>query len=434
MTSKFRLLRDHGQVLRREGGAATLIVAIVLLALLTLTVLTVAGLTMLELKTGANTNRAKEAFHVAQGGLDYGAMKYVEDASAWTPSGTTSVAIPASGATEAQVSVVVSGGYATVTATGESPDQTGSATITERYGTVPLLGSGELPPLMANGNIPINGSFSIVTNPNGGGEGVPVSGWAKTADKNGTGSWDTCNLDEFLYAGGNADEKAKEDSDVAEWVCDDCKCSNVPADEKLCDSKAVVDAWECDDIVAEPCAPDTFENLFGVNVATNPCGSDSGVTPSAWQEYRDLGMQYGVTCGDLDEDIGDMFYSGGAHEGEMPLIWIEGNCKLPTRVGKEEAPIILVIHGDVTANANIVMYGILFAFSDIYTATPKEDYGIKLTGTATVYGVVMVNGTAEQVTGTYTLVYSNDLLDKLTNDGEGFDELARFPGSWTDIN
>ncbi|KEA64528.1 hypothetical protein ADIMK_0981 [Marinobacterium lacunae] len=432
MISSHRFIHLRSHSYQSQRGAATLIVAVVLLALLTITVLTVSRVTTLELKTGANTNRAKEAFHVAQGGLDYGAMKYVEDGSAWTPSGTTSVAIPSGSETDAQVSIVVSGGFATITSVGESPDQTGSATIEEKYGIVPLLATGELPPLMANGNAAIKGTFSIVTNPNGGGDGVPVSVWAESAQTQGTGAWETCNLDEFLYAGGNASEVKGGD---AEWVCDDCSCDNaVPANQKLCDSKVVADPEDCADIVADPCVPDTFENLFGPNVYADSaaCGGDSGVTPSAWQAYRELGMQYGVTCDDLGENTGEIFYSGGAYDGELPLIWIEGDCKLPTRVGSENAPFILVVHGDITANAKTIIYGILFAFSDIYTAS--EEFSASFTGGATIYGAILVNSGPDHLNGNFTLVYANDLLDKLSNDGEGYDSLARFPGSWTDMN
>ncbi|GGC03733.1 hypothetical protein GCM10011352_32450 [Marinobacterium zhoushanense] len=424
---------------RSQHGAVTLIVAIVLLALLTITVLTVSRLTTLELKTSANTNRAKEAFHVAQGGLDYGAMKYVEDPSAWTPNGNTTISIPASSATEASVSVTVSGGYATVTGVGESPDQTGSATIEEKYGIVPLIDTGELPPLMAGGNFPPSGSFTIVTNPNGGGDGVPVSAWVKNSTTQGVASWQTCNLDEYLNEGNNA---TRTKDSTYEWICEQCTCQQ--ADNHLCEAESGVDpADNCSDVVADSCVPDSFENLFGVNVYTDSdacltarglSAPDTGVDPTAWTIYRTLGMQYGVECDDLDASTGDMFYSGGAYDGELPLIWIEGDCDIKGKtIGSPDAPFILVVHGDVTANGGTTFYGILFAFTDIYTGTDSDDFGISITGTAKFYGSILVNGDVDLPTGSFTLVYVKSLLENFANSGGKFDSLARFPGSWTDL-
>ncbi|WP_217410936.1 PilX N-terminal domain-containing pilus assembly protein [Marinobacterium ramblicola] len=410
----------------------TLIVAVVLLALLTITVLTVTRLTTLELKTAANTNRAKEAFHIAQGGLDYGAMKYVEDGAAFTPSGTTSVAIPSGSGTDANISVVVSGGFATITAVGESPDTTGSATIAEKYGIVPLIDTGELPPLMAGGNFPPGGSFSIVTNPNGGGDGVPVSAWVKTSQTQGAASWQTCNLDEYLYEGNNA---TRTKDATTEWICDACTCQQ--ADNHLCEAESGVDpADNCSDIIADACVPDAFENLFGVNIYEDSaaCGGDSGVDPTIWQVYRTMGMQYGIECADLDADVGDIFYSGGAYEGELPLIWIEGDCDVSGTVASVDAPIILIVHGDVTMNSNGVMFGILFAFTDIYTGTDSDDYEIKINGSPKFYGSILVNGDVDLPNGSFTLVYAQSLLEKFSNSGGEFNSLARFPGSWTDLN
>ncbi|MBR9885082.1 MAG: hypothetical protein GYB21_16150 [Oceanospirillales bacterium] len=428
---------------RSQRGAATLIVSVVLLALLTITVLTVSRLTTLELKTSANTNRAKEAFHVAQGGLDYGAMKYVEDGSAWTPSGTTTIAIPASSATTADVSIVVSGGYATITAEGESPDQTGSATVAEKYGIVPLIDTGELPPLMAGGNYPPGGSFSIVTNPNGGGDGVPVSAWVKSSQTQGAASWQTCNLDEYLYEGNNATRTKDTDT---EWICEDCTCQQ--ADNHLCEAQSGEDPGDiCSDIVADVCVPDAFENLFGVNVydddardlddGSNDCAdkNDSATLyPGAWTDYQKMGMQYGVSCADLDTTTGDRFYAGGASEGELPLIWIEGDCSINHSVGSVDAPFILIIHGDVTVNANGAMFGILFAFTDIYTGTDSTDFEIKVNGSPKFYGSILVNGDVDLPNGSFTLVYAKSLLDKFSNSDGEFNSLARFPGSWTDLN
>ncbi|MFC6670997.1 hypothetical protein [Marinobacterium aestuariivivens] len=220
-------------------------------------------------------------------------------------------------------------------------------------------------------------------------------------------------------------------------TCDTCRCQQ--ADNTLCEAENGVDPEVCEDIVVDECVPDTFENLFGVNVFDNdtlpgPCEAETGVVdPSLWTIYRDMGTQYGVACNDLDANTGDRFYSGGANEGDLPLIWIEGDCTIPanTQVGSYDHPFILVVHGDVTMNSNSSMYGILFAFSDVYTAS--EDFDITVNGSPVVYGVMVINGEVDLPTGSFTLVYSNNILEKLSNIDGDYNELARFPGSWTDI-
>jgi hypothetical protein len=185
-----------------ERGAATLLVTVILLALITLVTVYIAKLGLLEVKTGANANRAKEALHHAQGGLDYGALMYLDQGSSFA-AGSINV-----GGTSVAVSGVSSGSIYTLTATGESVDGTGAAVVKEGYGRIPVANFGELPPLMSNGNFPPNGDFEIVANPNGGGTGVPVSAWVKSASGALTGSWSTCNVDEFLNEGTNNDNPA----------------------------------------------------------------------------------------------------------------------------------------------------------------------------------------------------------------------------------
>ncbi|MFC6670996.1 pilus assembly PilX family protein [Marinobacterium aestuariivivens] len=172
--------------IKSQRGAATLFVTVIILALLTVIAITVTRIGMLELKTASNTNRAKEALHTAQGGLDYGAMKYLLDTDSWSPSGAESIFIPAGSGTQVDVTASVASSYVQIEAAGESNDQTGSATVKERFTIVPVVDFGELPPLMAGGNFPPSGTFSIVGNPNGGGDGVPVSAWVETSQTQGS--------------------------------------------------------------------------------------------------------------------------------------------------------------------------------------------------------------------------------------------------------
>ena len=254
-----------------------------LLAIVTITTIYLVKVSLLEspylckLKPGR-----KEALHHAQAGLDYGSMMYLDQGDSWADGTVTVIGL------ENGVSVSVRGDIAsnllTITASGGSVDLTGNATVKEGYGRFPIVDFGELPPLMSNGNFPPGGTFSIVGNPNGGGTGVPVSAWVETSTTVGVASWQTCNMDEFLYEGGNAAKTKSEQSD-GYILCDDCRCQQ--ADNTLCEAGDVSDPSDCLDIVeaSESDVPDVFENVFWhlchhlpvVPVMTRP-GSPSGMS------------------------------------------------------------------------------------------------------------------------------------------------------------
>lgn len=400
----------------KQTGAATLLVTVVLLSLITLVSVYITKLGLLEAKTGANANRAKEALHHAQAGLDYGAMMHLDQGNSYA-GGTISVA-----GTSVAISAIASGGLYTITASGESIDGTGAAQVEEGYGRFPIADFGKLPPLMSNGNFPPSGSFSIVTNPNGGGTGVPVSAWVEQSAAHGVGSWDSCNWDEFYYQGQNA-AKAKTLLDGFLY-CAQCECSK--ADDKLCTASNGVNPGDCEDVVVEAGIPDVFENVFKISV-------------DEWETYRDLVAVQNIACNALDEDTGDIFKSGGEYEGRIPLIWITGTCSIGGQIGSPDAPIVLVVHGDLTISANSVFFGIAMSFSDDYTTDGNgvdgEDFTLKTNGNSTVYGILLSNKNVDLPNGTFNLIYSKDVLENLGDsyDGEEF-MIGRRTGSWNDLN
>ncbi|MGB0205674.1 MAG: pilus assembly PilX family protein [Neptuniibacter sp.] len=405
-----KIIRPNG---RNQKGAATLLVTVILLALITLVTVYITKLGLLEVKTGANANRAKEALHHAQAGLDYGALRYLDEGSSFT-SGALAV-----GGTSVAITAVVSGSLYTISATGISEDGTGTAVVQEGYGRVPIVDFGELPPLMSNGNFPPGGTFSIVGNPNGGGTGVPVSAWVASSATVGVASWQTCNMDEFLYEGTNSSQTQSEQDDGF-IRCDTCRCQQ--ATNTLCEAGDVTNPADCIDIVQQTDIPDTFENTFGV-------------ASTAWASYKAAAADETIACDDLNSSVGEQFYIGDK-QGQLPLVWITGNCSIPanTQVGSYDYPIILVVHGNLTMNSNSTFFGIMFSFSDIYTTTPAESFNITINGSPTVYGVILVNSNVNLPTGSFTLVYSQNILEKLSNavDDDKY-IIGRRSGSWTDF-
>lgn len=83
-------------------------------------------------------------------------------------------------------------------------------------------------------------------------------------------------------------------------------------------------------------------------------------------------------------------------------------------------------------NANSTFFGIMFAFSDIYTAA--EDNDLQINGSPTVYGVILVNADVDLPNGSFTLVYSQNILEKLSNNvADDKYIIGRRAGSWTDF-
>ena len=435
--------KEYAHSLRRQRGAATLIVVVVLMALLTLVVLTLTGLTTYELKTSSNMNRSKEALANAQAGLDYAAMKYLAAGS--TFSETFSVPSGAADSVEVNVTVSTVSGAVEINSSSTSRDELASATVNEKYGKYSIFDFGDLPPLMAGGNFPPSGTFSIVAKPNGGGTGVPVSAWVKNSTTQGTASWQTCSYDEFLYDGTNDGASYSPETDGF-VVCPTCKCQQ--ASTTICEASNGFEPSSCPDVVADTCVPDTFETLFGDNVfddssisdgSGTACGSAGSVVPEEWKKYEtDFGDLF--SCADLPGLTGTEVKAktAGASpnpDDPLPLVWIKGDCSIPANstVGSYSSPFILVVHGDLTINSNSTVFGIVFAFSDIYSPGANEDNDITINGSPTVYGSILVNGNVDLPTGSFTLVYAEGILDDLGGgDGEGFEGLARFRGSWKD--
>ncbi|MGH1463053.1 MAG: hypothetical protein ACRBB6_13570 [Neptuniibacter sp.] len=412
--------------LKQQNGAATLLVTVVLLALITLVSIYITKIGLLETKTSANANRAKEALHNAQAGLDFGAINVQVSGASWADG--TVYDVPMLSNASVSVRGFESGGVMTVQAIGESIDNTGQANVTESYGRFPLTAFGELPPLMSNGNFPPNGGFTIVTNPNGSGTGVKVSAWVETTVDASTGTWQTCSYDEFYNQGippGGWDATVDEDGDgVIDFIrCDDCSCDNNT--ENLCNREDTTFPSDCPDIIADANIPDTFENLFGQPGADWEAFMNAYAEPMTCAEVRAAGAT-----------VGDQFYDGGGNPTTLPLIWVENGgteCRFQEQIGSYEKPVILFMHGDVRMNATGVIFGILFVFSDTYNLT--ETYDITMNGGANVYGVVLINREVDLGNGGFNLIYNQKILDRISNeDNGGFFGLGRRSGSWTDFN
>ncbi len=366
----------------------------------------------------------------------------------------------------------------TANISGESAKTTISTTI-GRSGT--LFAAAKKPPVVASGTITTNGNFQIVTNPNAGGTGVPVSMWTRMAvDK--TGTPNTCYMDSFLHGG----SPAYEGSSPPIPVCDSCNC---PSGDSLSFPKSgnksqqgidIVDVDpatpQCTTTVTDACKPnldirpgefpcDLFQYVFGDSAWTDTDNDQFCETRKLVQVTSTNGHNYTIGedenyllskatyiiknngtpyAADLANMTSATIVSGCSILASTTsgMIWDQTGCKIQGQVGSADAPVVLVSDGDIQMNAGGRLFGLLFVRPNIYGpstgpldpttgATANNGGNLQENGHAVIYGSVVIQGTANKINGTGAVVYSDTVLSKLANEA-ALNKIGPVPGSWSD--
>ncbi|MDD3529530.1 MAG: pilus assembly PilX N-terminal domain-containing protein [Gallionellaceae bacterium] len=267
-----------------------------------------------------------------------------------------------------------------VVAGGHSADGSASVVVKQGLNFFKVLFPGAEngpPPLMGAGNVPLNGTFNVVANPNGGGRGVPVSLWSKSVVDDPQGSAKTCHAEDFN--GGCSNPLSKKDVKGVDII--DGDTTNFP--------------------------PDMFEYVFGVGSANyNLIKSQATVLPD---------------CSTLGP-------------GSSGFVWVTGDCTIPsnTTYGSRANPLLLVVESaDFRMNANSTYYGLIFAFD------PNGNAGsMTMNGGATLRGAILSNDAVEMgvnINGTFNLIYDVPTMNAIIDPPDAFLKLiARMPGSWAD--
>jgi hypothetical protein len=396
---------------------------------------------ILDIRTSADRVRYAEALAAAEQAVETGIVwmrdneAAINDPSTWAGTCTTSVTPPCGdnntnryGGTYKYLTQTVTTGGTTSTfyivalastgvntvnydiiAQGASIDGQSQAVVKQGMYFYSLInpGAGPIPaPFTAAGNIGFGGTFSIVTNANGGGvgpqSGVPVSIWTpKNSDMEGNANAKSCYMGEFIANGSTG-------------------CPNDAASQ-LCSNNVGV---KCEDELdnASPFPLDLFGYVFG--------------TP--WNQYQSIKSQANIItdCGQLSAASAGIY-------------WIDGDCDLPSTAGSASAPIILVVQpsasepGDVRMNANSNFYGVLFTFDPKDPAAASDALrpnagNLQINGGATIWGAIVSNDdqtAGQQINGTYNIVYDPNVMKQFTAPGGPniYDALAKVVGSWTDF-
>ncbi|MCC8363864.1 hypothetical protein LK996_12360 [Lysobacter sp. A6] len=371
------------------------------------------------------------------------------------------------------------------------PDEGGTRTTVSQMLGQYLLFRPNLnqPPIMASGSVDITGGLQVVTNPNGGGNGVPVSVWTRR-DISKTGTPNTCYIDEFFRFGAknNAPPTLKEN--VA--VCDTCGCNgdvSLSYDKSGNKQDEGIDILDVDgsngtnglgvnvDVKPNEFPCDLFEYVFGVKARIDTNGDNFCETLAPSVTYTSPTTNAVVW---LDADEAFLYenankimprdatatslmkpgqalvlpYTQDADTAtptnvNSGIVWCQTGCNIGPgeQIGSPSMPVLLVIDGPARIQGTV--FGLILMRTPAATpaahplAAAHNHTGIDLLdpatgGTATldmnagavVYGAVVVQGKIDKANGTAAIVFNGDIFKNFSNSIKPTN--SNLPGAWTD--
>lgn len=373
------------------------------------------------------------------------------------------------------------------------PGEGARTTVTQTVGVSSLLdGLGSTPPLLASGSVDVTGGLQLVTNPNSGGTGMPVSVWSRKALTK-TGTPNTCYYNEFLHnSSGSTNGTIYLDAASPNYpLCDNCNCggadsltytnsgnkvdngidilqnSGVNSDY----TKPLAAGYANYDVLPQEFPCDLFQQIFHVKAWDDPDGDyfcerkimttyknpNTGVdTPMGVDEaylFQNsktiINPTTATTSANLAREDQKVLttYPSDTLSG---LVWCQQSCNVNSneQVGTAAKPVLLVVDGPMTIKGKIFGIVVLRTKAGGATLTPISGYTMSTSEIASggnadlemhggagsgavVYGSVVVQGTATKLNGSNSIVYNNDIIIVL----QGQPSLIKFdslPGGWSD--
>lgn len=331
------------------------------------------------------------------------------------------------------------------------PGEGAHSTVTQSIGTYNLLNNivGS-PPILASGNVDVTGGLQIVTNPNAGGTGVPVSVWTRKA-VNKTGTSNTCYYNEFLHSnsGGTNGTVYNDTSGPGGTnaspnfpLCDNCSCNGADSLSYTSSgnsaqngidilqnsglngnySAALQNGYANYDVKPSEFPCDLFQQVFGVQAWKDNDG-DSFCETKLMSDYKDgSGVDHGNIGVDEDflftnattivhptvatswftssSQIDSGSYPSSAYSG---LIWCQSNCGVGAnqQLGTAAGPVILVTD-DSGSSGKIQgkVFGLIFARTKAGSATVTPAAGYTMTS-----GEITAGGNANIAMNSGAIVY-----------------------------
>ena len=350
----------------------------------------------------------------------------------------------------------------TLVSVGSLPTESARTTLTQTVGSYNILNNPPgKPPILAAGSVDIRGGMQIVTNPNAGGAGVPVSVWTrKNLDK--TGTPNTCYIDEFLrYGAKNSSPPTLEGTSKIE-VCDTCSC---PSEHSISYQNSGnlqqegMDILDVDsntginrDVLPEEFPCDLFENVFRVK-AWNDNDGDNFCETKIMTTYKNpttgVSVSMGVDQAFLYTNAAKIMAADAAatallKPGQVPtlaypsaaasgLLWCQTGCDIGSnrQLGSPDNPVLLVIDGPASIQGRV--FGMIFLRSTGNTLAPGTggDATLEMNAGATVYGTIIIQGEVTKANGTAAVIYNKRVLINLDNNPAN-DKFGGVPGGWAD--
>lgn len=377
---------------------------------------------------------------------------------------------------------------ATFVSVARMPNEAARATVTQTIGLFALVDTpAAKPPVIASGSVDVTGGLQIVTNPNSGGPGVPVSVWTrKNVEK--TGTPNTCYADEFFRFGAkNNAPPTFEGSTVKTIVCDTCQCNG---DKSLSYDKSGnlqdegIDILDVEgnstqrgtgvnynvrsDALSYPnCEfpPDLFGHVFGVQAwedNNQDCFAETKVmaqftNPNTGQQVTmgaDEAFLYSYaqaivnpTAQGLALRSSAQIPAAGYPSAQLGgLIWCQSNCDVGsnTQLGTPDNPVVVVIDGPARIQGRV--FGLVFLRTTAggQTLTPAAGYTmtaaevaaggsatLDMNAGAVVYGALVIQGQVSKANGTAAIVHDIHVLNAI-GDNDNNNRYATLPGAWND--
>ena len=373
------------------------------------------------------------------------------------------------------------------------PGESASATLIQTIGQYPKLGDliGQ-PPITTAGSAGVTGTLQIVTNPNAGGPGVPVSVWTRV-DVQKTGTTNTCYADEFFrYTKNNVTPTLYQGT----TRCDACQCdvNGAPASLSFDNSGNLqeegIDILDVDsgsnsatpyhtgtqvganynvraDSASYPTCefpPDLFGYIFGVKTwqdtdddcfgdtkypkvpYANEAGATANIDPDEAWLYKNAEKVFGAPNASLLNP--GQAATGTVSESSSGIIWCHTDC-LPTggaQVGTPSAPVVLILDGPV--DIHNIIFGFVFIRDPVQSGgTPatlnpltgnSDSTGtggcpsncmLQMAAGAAIYGAMVIQGQMK-ANGTSAVIYDATVLGNIGGDNNLI--YATLPGAWND--
>jgi hypothetical protein len=386
-------------------------------------------------------------------------------------------------------------GTVTMVSWAEIPNENARITVSETYGSFTILNiPPSAPPLVAGGIIQGVGNATIVANADSAGPGAHVSIWSRGEFDTNNGSWQTCQLDEYMRLSGGTSQYAGESGVI---VCDNCDCPKkgdplntdasyakgpagkdllIPPHSNAATNKALfLPDRNGDGTVDEVIKPsvyfpcDMFEYVFGVRSRLNTNGGElvagdglDDTTPADGIPDAEAGLPYGICENGIDADADGKIdavveylkknaipYNAAAtppvtkfpdcstlNAQSSGLYWVE-NCSLSKQIGTPENPVVLVIEGNIDGGTAGKIFGVIFGLDsgnvDIAESSTAESARPKFLpggGSFQVYGAIILEGNVKINAGVH-LVASPKVIENFNKNPANM-RYGVVPGSWTD--